>query len=231
MEINVKDCLSKGSEQEWRSEDYVHQIENLPELKKLKKAKRFPFELFPDTCKSFLIEQYKREASISEIDADSIKHIEQVVEWLCSSHKTGLILMGNVGNGKTTLMNATVKLLSTAMRNVSSSNYHDYDYFYKNSAKKIARQAREETNFFEETIKFMAIDDVGEETKEVLSFGNAVYPLTDIIENRYESKKILIITTNLDYDAIRVKYGDRVYDRLREMMYVISFTNPSYRLP
>ena len=62
-----------------------------------------------------------------------------------------------------------------------------------------------------------------------MSFGNPITPIIDIIEQRYAKKDITIITTNLDADGIKNKYGARVADRMREMMQVITFTNASYR--
>ena len=74
-----------------------------------------------------------------------------------------------------------------------------------------------------------AIDDMGEEPTEVMSFGNVITPITDIIEERYAKRQITIITTNLDANGIKNKYGERVADRLRQMVRIITFTNPSYR--
>ena len=78
-------------------------------------------------------------------------------------------------------------------------------------------------------VHLFAIDDLGEEPKEVLSYGNAITPVVDILEDRYRKREITLITTNLDADGIKEKYGVRVADRLREMMMIIPFTNPSYR--
>jgi DNA replication protein DnaC len=38
-----------------------------------------------------------------------------------------------------------------------------------------------------------------------------------------------IITTNLTPAEIREKYGDRIADRMNEMMVKIIFNNPTYR--
>jgi DNA replication protein DnaC len=75
----------------------------------------------------------------------------------------------------------------------------------------------------------LAIDDLGEEAKEVMSYGNVITPLVDIIESRYDSRKMTFFTTNLDANGIKEKYGARVADRLKQMCNIVSFTNDSYR--
>lgn len=64
---------------------------------------------------------------------------------------------------------------------------------------------------------------------EVMDYGNISYPLIDLLTQRYELQQFTIITTNLTGQAIREKYGDRIADRLNEMMEKVGFTNPSYR--
>ncbi len=59
-------------------------------------------------------------------------------------------------------------------------------------------------------------------------YGN---PTTDMLTMRYDRLLFTIITTNLTPQEIREKYGDRIADRLNEMMVKIVFENPTYRKP
>lgn len=77
--------------------------------------------------------------------------------------------------------------------------------------------------------EMLAIDDLGTEPTEVMDYGNISYPLIDLLTQRYELQLFTIITTNLTGQAIREKYGDRIADRLNEMMERVGFDNPSYR--
>lgn len=191
---------------------------------------RFPFTLKEETALPFLTKAYKKEAGIEEVDEAAADHINQMCQWLCNSDKWGVFLMGSVGNGKTTLMNATVNLLQVAYTNSLKGNGANGKASVQNlAAKEITAAARKGNDVYDYWTQVFAIDDLGEEPKEVMSFGNTITPVIDIIEERYKRRRITLITTNLDRTALQNKYGARVTDRLREMMQVISFTNPSYR--
>jgi DNA replication protein DnaC len=62
-----------------------------------------------------------------------------------------------------------------------------------------------------------------------MDFGNVMYPIIDILTKRYDMQLFTIITTNLTPAEIREKYGDRIADRMNEMMVKIIFNNPTYR--
>lgn len=195
-----------------------------------KDSKRFPFTLKEDTCRNFLERAYMQEAGIDSIDGFADSHIAQMCYWLLKSEKWGVMLMGSVGNGKTTLLNATIKLLETAYSNCRTASGLKMAVNISNTtAKELTNAARKGEDYYNSSIIVCGIDDLGEEPKEVMSYGNLITPIVDIIEERYAKRQITIITTNLDADGIKNKYGTRVADRLREMMQLITFTNASYR--
>ena len=75
----------------------------------------------------------------------------------------------------------------------------------------------------------LAIDDLGTEQREVMDYGNIINPTVDILTRRYENQLFTIISTNLTPPQISQVYGERIADRMREMMEIIPFTNSSYR--
>ena len=75
----------------------------------------------------------------------------------------------------------------------------------------------------------LGIDDLGTEPREVMDFGNVVTPVIDLLTKRYDEQLFTIITTNLTPKQIREHYGDRIADRLNEMIEKIVFKNDSYR--
>lgn len=75
----------------------------------------------------------------------------------------------------------------------------------------------------------LGIDDMGIEPVEVQEFGNMHRPLTDLLARRYVNRGFSFITTNLVPQQIRKLYGDRIADRLNEMVDKIVFDNPSFR--
>ena len=82
-------------------------------------------------------------------------------------------------------------------------------------------------------IKFTsaAIDDFGTEPLEVIDYGNVLYPITDLLTTRYDRHLFTILTTNLTPSEIRPRYGDRIADRLNDMMGKVIFANSTYRTP
>ncbi len=145
--------------------------------------------------------------------------------------KFGLIFTGQVGNGKTTLLYA----LNTAARYLAERNMidpTDYGYQYKSdfgmdfyNAKQLVQIARTDWKRFEIIMAkpMLAIDELGEEPKTVLEYGNALNPLIDLIEHRYNLQRFTVITTNLDPKEISEKYGNRIADRFREMLSIVVF--------
>ena len=79
------------------------------------------------------------------------------------------------------------------------------------------------------TTPLLAIDDLGKEPGEIITYGNIVTPMVDLIEQRYKMQLFTIATTNLLPKQIGEKYGARIADRFNEMFHKIVFSNQSYR--
>ena len=163
------------------------------------------------------------------------RHIMAAAEWLCDSKgKPGLMLTGLYGNGKTTLMLAICNLINYLFESDCSLHRMSIQLV---DAREIARVgSREESR--QEFMKYvgadmLAIDEVGEEPAEIICFGRIYTPVRDLLVERYKRQKLTIIATNLvntkDNPQLTEHYGARVVDRLREMMKIITFKNPSYR--
>ena len=75
----------------------------------------------------------------------------------------------------------------------------------------------------------LAVDDLGIEPLEIQDYGNILSPMVELLTRRYDRQLFTMVTTNLTPQEIRAKYGDRIADRLNEMMVKIVFRNPTYR--
>lgn len=160
------------------------------------------------------------------------EHIEKAAKWITDPGcKFGLLLMGVPGNGKTTMMQAIARLIAFVTE--ETDGYSRRQAVRTITAKEIARlcaktdSGSDYDSLFRE--KMLGIDELGEEPKEVMSYGMIYTPLVDILSERYTRQQFTIVTTNLDKDLLNAKYGPRVYDRFKEMMEIITFKNPSYR--
>lgn len=167
-------------------------------------------------------------------------HIFKVADWLIDpGKKPGLLIMGKVGNGKTTLAKAISSVINLLTEMEFDYNTHPKVQFY--TAREICRiKARESKELsrdkgrksdFDKLCdeKMLIIDDLGEEPKELLIFGQPVTPLIDLLAKRYDMQLFTIVTTNLGKTSLNEKYEERMYDRMCEWLQPIPFTNESYR--
>lgn len=171
------------------------------------------------------------------LDKDTRQHISDAADWLRDPDgKTGLMMTGLYGNGKTTLMMAMCNLINWLFASSLSSERKTIRVV---KAKEIAWMAidKDRRTAFEKmyTEEMLAIDEVGEEPAEIVNYGMVFTPIRDLLEERYARQKLTIIATNLVQSdkkqlyQISEHYGERVVDRMREMMKIIPFHNPSYR--
>ncbi len=144
----------------------------------------------------------------------------------------GALLMGTVGNGKTTLMKALQKLVCNLYVSGSLKTLTgiDTDGLRIVRAKNVQRDG-ERHRYFDTLCRepLLGIDDLGAEPTEQLSFGNAATPIVDLLEERYDRRLFTVATTNLSFDMLGQKYGARITDRMNEMFRLIIFKNKSYR--
>ena len=162
-------------------------------------------------------------------DSHTALHIELAARWLTEDNPTfGMLLCGQCGNGKSTLVLAIRSLIQLIY---STSSYDDQRYLRIVDAKQIVATAKADYKQFTDLCKtdMLAIDDLGIEPSEVMDYGNVLNPAIDLLTRRYNDQLFTIVTTNLTPQQIRDHYGDRIADRFNEMMSRIVFNNHSYR--
>lgn len=158
------------------------------------------------------VEDMEHECNFDENTTD---RIDQVASWLHDSPKHGLLLRGTLGNGKTTMLKAVSSLFGCRATRVNAKRV--YDMFRRT----------ESAEYYPETL--LLIDDLGAEPERCMIYGVEYHPLSDIMLYRYEHNLTTVIATNLSFDEIRARYGDRVYDRMIETFDAIMYDTPSYR--
>lgn len=158
------------------------------------------------------------------------KQLNEMAHWLTSpSSKFGMLLCGGCGNGKSTMLKAFQQLLNYLH---IPKPYNDGTYGIQIvDAKYIAYLCKNNYESYRKLISvdMLGIDDLGTEPSEVMDYGNVYTPVIDLLTKRYEEQLFTIITTNLTPQQIREHYGDRIADRLNEMVKKIVFNNATYR--
>lgn len=195
---------------------------------------RFSLEIPVRDCANGIYASFRQEVEYwgghFRPDEDTKSHILAAAQWLVNPGGTpGLLLCGLYGNGKTTLARAMQRLIGwLTERELGYSNRKSVRFM---KAKEIVRLLRADSKAYEKlfTEELLIIDELGEEAKEVITYGMIDTPMVDLISERYDRRLFTIITTNLETDEIKAKYGERIYDRFQEMLTSIIFENDSYR--
>lgn len=169
----------------------------------------------------------------SKPDKMCLKYIEKVAKWITSpTAKDSLMIVGGVGNGKTTLAKSVAILFNEV---------NNCDWWVTQKTSKELYDEFEQPNKNDYKHSLLIIDDLGVEPIEKRYFGNISTPLIDVLSYRYNRNIPIIITTNLDFEdkvkkgneieksAIEHKYDLRIKDRLQEMCEVLFISEKSYR--
>lgn len=161
---------------------------------------------------------------------DMENQLHDMAKWLSSpSSSFGILLCGGCGNGKSTMLKAFQQLLN--LLHIPKA-YNDGEYGIQIvDAKYVAHLCKTNHEAYRKLISvdMLGIDDLGTEPSEVMDYGNIYTPVIDLLTKRYEEQLFTIITTNLTPQLIRSRYGDRIADRLNEMVEKIIFKNDTYR--
>lgn len=164
-----------------------------------------------------------------------------IIEMLCyyftetvgtlNLHK-GLLLVGGVGIGKSTLMNffrrnqkASYRMISC--RDIESDFSSEGERSVKNCSYNLTIAVNSDP-FGHQEIGY-CFDDLGTEAN-AKHYGHEKNVMAEIILNRYDNNlpyHFTHITTNLTAEDLKTQYGTRVTDRMREMFNIITFPSDS----
>jgi len=153
---------------------------------------------------------------ISDLERTVLRVVREYVDGLedniAKGH--GLWLMGDVGTGKTSLAMLVSKLALEAGRSVAI-------YSLPKLLARIRRTYDAETgeqsysDFFDRltSVDLLHVDDLGAEKRSDW----VLEQLYAIVNDRYESERAMIVTTNLDQGALEEQIGARTVSRLVEI--------------
>ncbi len=221
----------KVKDQRIRSEAYIEKVKRDPV---------YPVLSYQDLS-GYLKRYYKESGKELVIDQDNEIVIEQLLLYFSGSErfeteygmslKKGIMLIGPVGCGKTTLMKALSynSFNPFVVRRCEdlTGEYQKYghDVIVANIQPVIDYPQR---NFGHDLIG-SCFDDLGTEDISK-NFGNSANVMASIIHGRYDDSKLkgkTHFTANLTTEDIEAFYGSRVRSRLREMCNVIPFSPKS----
>lgn len=145
-----------------------------------------------------------RRAMVAQIGGTQPQHIDilKLVEDWMQGERSGLLIMGLVGTGKSTIAAACCRAWQDIL---TTARFVQCDILAE-------RIKQDETNKYEIAYHkgLLVLDDFGTEMKV---WGEESIPF--IIYRRYERNLPTIITTNYNSGLIAQRYGERIADRLR----------------
>lgn len=143
-----------------------------------------------------------------------IPEYAKVAEWLSDTNGKGLLLTGSNGRGKTIMAQGILPVI--------------FLHYFRNVLTCV--DSKSLNNRVDEmlTKRLISIDDIGVESPKV-DFGERRNAFSEIMDEAEKRGNLVVITTNLDADAIEAKYGNRVRERIRSMCFVVPFHGNSLR--
>lgn len=160
---------------------------------------------------------------LSEMDGNALKRINEFVK---GNGKRWLLMMGTPGTGKTTYLNAIRRIAQFCNKDEIGSiiavKASDIGGTMKNDGERYDKMKNS---------TILLIDDIGfgGEAEVVNNYGVKAMPVNDILESRYDSMKLTVMTTNLNGEQLKERYGERIFSRMCELCEVVNFTGIDYR--
>ena len=169
---------------------------------KVRDYKRYSFGSVSE-CKALFIEAFKLvDKTITEY-----KHLDEynhVISWLSDTEGKGLFMIGNCGRGKSVILTGVLPLIFNAI------------------------PARKLHTVTEYKTPFIVVDDIG--TEEIINdYGTKIDAVENAIFEAEDDLKLLLLTSNLDAKAIKERYGERIYDRIKRLCKVVFMKGESLR--
>lgn len=167
-------------------------------------------------------------------DSDK-KNLNDIFYWLIGNCNPVLlskapILFGDWGTGKTVILKGILKFINV---------HYSHDSIIGGISNPIYTLAQDMSNAFKEddtvlinrmkSCSIIGIDDLGRDAKTVTHYGTECKPFEEILMSRYDKRRIVLITTNMTLEQIGQEYGWHIYDRMRQMSFLVKFEGQSKR--
>ena len=143
-----------------------------------------------------------------------IPEYDKVARWLSDNQGRGLFLFGNCGRGKSLLCRYAIPaiLMECCRKIVSVYDIQEMNADIDGALRK----------------KIVALDDIG--TEEVsIKYGDRRMAFAEIMDMAEKNGNLVIVSTNLDAEKLKNRYGDRVLDRIKSTTARIMFEGKSLR--
>lgn len=146
----------------------------------------------------------------------------------------GILLLGNIGNGKTSLMRffSTNQLYGFRIERIIDIT-SDYKVLGEGGVKAYSTNLKVPLNLYGLENYGYCFDDIGTEEIPARHYGESKNVFAEIILSRYDNHLTPFnsthATSNKSLTELENTYGSRVFDRMKEMFNIIVFDHESFR--
>ena len=190
-----------------------------------------------------------------EVDKNNREVVTDLFYYIIRSEKCsislskGILIEGNIGTGKSTLLRA-LRLFSIALASMPQVRHLQargwimepaalmaMHYSSTGSLNRYLPRVKDLDNYNHRTLGWryppICIDDIGTENIPTLYMGNRINFVEILLRERYryfqDYGALTHATTNEDMDGLINLYGEVVYDRIKEMFNIITLEGESRR--
>jgi len=151
-----------------------------------------------------------------EVDLNTTKVLRKLHQYFTGQSKEmnvykGIILLGDVGTGKTLIMKTFVKIVGMLIFKTKIETLHakEIDYILK-------KERDNNTIFYSQ--KSIFIDDIGKENQSVNNYGTKTNPIIDLFTMRSHTgtSPLTFATANYNENTLVKFYGKTIVDRFKE---------------
>jgi DNA replication protein DnaC len=180
------------------------------------------------------ITEFKEEALKIKSTFVFNKENEKIFQALLNQTNKGVLIIGGIGTGKTCIM----KLFNEVLKNkniryfiFADARDISFDFMCKGYAATEKYYKIELSREDSITTKYpnLIIDDLGIENAFINYYGTQEDVISNILFLRHSKKTLTCATTNLSLDMLKKRYGERLFDRFKEMFDIFYLTGKSKR--
>ena len=185
-------------------------------------AKSYKFGTIAE-CRIALTHYFK----ILDKTADDFKWLpeyDEIADWMSDTKGKGLLLMGDCGRGKSTILLSVMPLMF----------FRKFDkVLHPISAKELNMPDPKRGKFtlgWEEGAKqwCYVLDELGTEDRET-NYLEPFEPFNKVIDDAEKFIKLMLVNTNLTKKQLLERYGERCIDSLIRLCRIVEFKGKSYR--
>lgn len=158
------------------------------------------------------------------IDENNKEVINQLYFYLIGSDRfkgdlyKGIFLSGNIGSGKTLILNSFLKIIEDlSIKVVTKLHSKAIASFLKENGESYLNQ------------RPLFIDDIGKEAKTVNDYGTVKNTIPDLFALRYDFGSWTFATCNYKSDKLTEFYGETIFDRFKEFFNNMELSGNSRR--